>query len=71
MKIIIDLDKIKDLSKQQWLINSLKLMQIDFQKVEKPQTINQYHKDLEKGNAEIEAGEYISANDLKAEVDKW
>ncbi len=71
MELIIDFDKIKDPSKREWLINSLKLMQIGFQTMEKPQTLTQYNKDLEKGDAEIEGGEFITATDLKAEVGKW
>ena len=71
MELIIDFDKIKDPSKREWLINSLKLMQIGFQTTEKPQTIAQYNKDLEKGNAEIENGEFTTATDLKAEANKW
>ena len=46
-------------------------MQIGFQTTEKPQTIAQYNKDLEKGDAEIESGESTTATDLKAESDKW
>ncbi|PTQ94924.1 hypothetical protein C8P68_106138 [Mucilaginibacter yixingensis] len=71
MDLIIDFDKIKDPSKREWLINSLKLMQISFQTIEKPQTVAQYNKDLEKGDAEIEKGEYTTATDLKAEASKW
>jgi hypothetical protein len=71
MEIIIDFDKIKDPSKREWLINSLKLMHIGFHTIEPPQTIDAYRKDLEKGNAEIENGEFISAADLKIESEKW
>jgi hypothetical protein len=71
MELIIDLDRIKDPSKREWLINSLKLMQIGFQTAEKPQTIAQYNKDLEKGDTEIENGEFTTATDLKAEAGKW
>jgi ABC-type oligopeptide transport system substrate-binding subunit len=71
MELIIDFDKIKDPSKREWLINSLKLMKIGFQTTEKPQTIAQYNSDLEKGDAEITRGEFISATDLKAEAKKW
>jgi hypothetical protein len=71
MELIIDFDKIKDPSKREWLISSLKLMQIGFHTTEKPQTMAQYNKDLENGNAEIENGEFITAKDLKAEADKW
>ena len=71
MKVIIDLDKIKNPSKREWLLNSLKIMQIGFHTTEKPQTIAQYNKDLEKGNDEIEAQEYTTAKDLKTESGKW
>jgi len=71
MELIIDFDKIKDPSKREWLINSLKLMQIGFQTTEKPQTVAQYNKDLEKGDAEIEDGKFTTATDLKAEANKW
>lgn len=71
MKLIIDLDKIKNPSKQEWLISSLKLMQIQFHTTEKPQTVTQYNKDLEKGNAEIEAGRFTNATELKSEAGKW
>lgn len=46
-------------------------MNIGFQTTEKPQTRAQYNKDLEKGNAEIERGEFTTAADLKAEASKW
>lgn len=71
MELVIDFDKIKDPSKREWLINSLKLMNIEFQNTEKPQTQAQYNKDLEKGNAEIERDEFTTAVDLKAEASKW
>ncbi len=71
MKLVIDFDKIKDPSKREWLINSLKLMQIGFQTTEKARTIAQYNKDLEKGNTEIEDGEFTTTTDLKAEANKW
>jgi len=38
---------------------------------EKPQTIAQYNSDLEKGNLEIENGEFTTATDLKTESDRW
>jgi hypothetical protein len=46
-------------------------MHIGFQTTEKPQTQAQYNKDLEKGDAEIEHGEFTTASDLKAEADTW
>jgi hypothetical protein len=71
MELIIDFDKIKDPGKKEWLLKSLKLMGIDFQATEKPQTLAQYNKDLEGGDAEIERGDFITAEDLKIEARKW
>lgn len=71
MELIIDFDKIKDPSKKEWLINSLKLMNIRFHTSESPQTITQYNNDLEEGNKEIEGGEFTSAIDLRTESKKW
>jgi hypothetical protein len=39
--------------------------------VDKPQTLEQYNADLEEGNSEIEKGNFISADQLKAEASKW
>ena len=71
MELVIDFDKIKDSSKREWLITSLKLMEIDFQTIEKAQTIDQYNLDLLDGEAEISRGEFITAQDLQAETTKW
>ena len=71
MELIIDFDKIKDPSKREWLISSLKLMQIGFHTSEKSQTITEYNKDLEKGDNEIDRDEFTTASDLKKEADKW
>lgn len=71
MEVIIDIDNIKEASKKEWLLNTLKLMGIDFQTVEKRQTIEEYNRDMEEGDAEIERGEYVAATDLKAEIRKW
>lgn len=71
MELIIDIDNIKEAQKKEWLLNSLKLMGISFQTVEKRQTLEEYNQDLEAGDTEIERGEYITATDLKAEIKKW
>ena len=39
--------------------------------IDKPQTLEQYNADLEEGDAEIEKGNFISADQLKAEASKW
>ena len=46
-------------------------MKIRFYTIEKLQTLTQYNKDLEKGDTEIEAGEFITATDLKREANNW
>ena len=71
MELIIDIDNIKDAPKKEWLMNTLKLMGISFQTVERRQTLEEYNQDLEAGDAEIERGEYITATDLKAQIKKW
>lgn len=71
MELVINFDDIKDPSKREWLISSLKLMHIGFCTTEKPQTLSQYNKDLEKGNEQIERGEFTNAIDLKAEACGW
>ena len=48
----------------------MKALHIDF-KSEKPQTLAQYNKDLEKGDAEIEQGKFTTTEDLKTEASKW
>lgn len=71
MELIIDFDKIKDSSKKEWLLQTLKLMGIGFRAMEKPQTLAEYNKDLEDGDNEIERGDFITAADLKKEARSW
>lgn len=76
MELIIDFDAINDNSKRDWLIKSLKLMGIDYKtkgktQIEAPQSIEEYNQDLNKGNSEIEAGQFKSATDLKKDISKW
>jgi hypothetical protein len=71
MELIIDFDNIKDPGKKEWLLRTLKLMGIGFQATEKPQTLEQYNQDLAAGDAEIERGDFINAEDLKIEARKW
>jgi hypothetical protein len=71
MELIIDFDNIKDPGKKEWLLLTLKLMGIGYHASEQPQTLAQYNEDLEGGDAEIERGDFKSAEDLKAEARKW
>ena len=71
MDLIIDLDGINDSSKQDWLLRTLNLMGIGYHTAEKPQTLEEYNKDLEAGNAEIEKGNYMTNDQLKKEIKSW
>jgi len=71
MDLIIDFDAINDSSKKDWLLRTLKLMGIGYHTSEKPQTIEEYNKDLEEGEAEIEKGKFITNEQLKKEIKKW
>ena len=70
MQLIIDIDNIEDSSKKDWLINTLNLMKIKFQTI-KPQTIEEYNKEIEEAEMEIERGEFTTAADLKMETQSW
>ena len=71
MELIIDFDNIKDPGKKEWLLNTLKLMGISYHELEKPQTLDEYNEDLLAGDAEIERGDFKTAEDLKIEARKW
>jgi len=71
MELIIDFDNIKDPGKKEWLLSTLKLMGIGYEALEKPQTLEQYNEDLLAGDAEIERGDFKTAEDLKIEARKW
>jgi hypothetical protein len=71
MDLIIDFDGIKDSSKQDWLIRTLKLMGIGYHSAEKPQTLDEYNNDLESGNAEIEKGNFVTNDQLKKDMKSW
>jgi hypothetical protein len=71
MELIIDFDGISDSSKKDWLLRTLKLMGIGFHTAEKPQTLEEYNKDLEDGEAEIERGNFMTNEQLKKEIKSW
>ena len=71
MELIIDFDNIQDASKKKFLLSTLEFLGVKFKTSEKPQTLEEYNEDIEAGNAEIEAGDFISAEDLKRESAKW
>jgi len=71
MQLIIDFEAINDASKKEWLINTLRLMNISFDTAEKRQTIEEYNLEINEAEAEIERGEYLTAEDLKKEAHTW
>jgi hypothetical protein len=71
MPLIIDIDSIGDANKKEWLMNTLRLMNIHFNTSEKRQTLEEYNLEISEAEAEIERGEYISAEDLKKEAVSW
>jgi hypothetical protein len=71
MDLIIDFDGIHDSAKKDWLLHTLKLMGISFYTSEKPQSIEQYNKDLEEGDAEIEKGNFVTNDQLKKDIQSW
>jgi len=71
MILIIDFDGINDSSKQDLLLRTLKLMDIGFHTVEKPQTHEEYNNDIEAGNTEIENGNFMTNDQLKKEIKSW
>lgn len=71
MALVIEIDHIQDASKREWLLNTLKLMDIKFHLIEKPQSLEEYNRDLEEGDMEIENGQFFSGNDLKEDAKKW
>ena len=70
MELIIELDKIKDTSKKKFLLETLKFVGIQFRTSEKRQTMEEYNKELEENDAEIENGNFITMEDLLKEMEK-
>jgi len=71
MELIIEFDDIEDTSKKKYLLETLKFLGIQFKTVEKRQTLEQYNKELEESDAEIDNGNYITMEDLLKETEKW
>ena len=71
MDFIIDFDSINDSFKQDWLLRTLKLMGIGFHTAEKPQSLEEYNKELEEEDAEIEEGNFVTNEQLKNEIKSW
>ena len=71
MELIIEFDNIEDTSKKKYLLETLKFLGIQFKTIEKRQTVEQYNKELEESDAEIDNGNYITMEDLLKETEKW
>ena len=71
MQLIIDIDSIKEKTKREWLLNTLRMMNIGFKTADRSQTLEEYNLEIEEGEAEIERGEFITAADLKKESTSW
>lgn len=46
-------------------------MNISYSTIEKPQTLEEYNQDIEEADAEIERGEFTTAENLKKEAASW
>ncbi|MGN6532646.1 MAG: hypothetical protein ACTHK0_12960 [Ginsengibacter sp.] len=71
MELIIELDNIKDTSKKKLLLETLKFLHVEFKTSDEKQTIEEYNKELEDSDAEIENGNFITMDDLLKEMETW
>lgn len=71
MELIINFDE-EDNVKRDWLLRTLKLMGINYKtKGEGVQTLEEYNRELDAGNAEIEQGKCVTTEQLKNEMKQW
>ncbi len=71
MQLIIGIESIKEKTKREWLLNTLRMMNIGFKTAEHSQTLEEYNLEISEGEAQIERGEFITAADLKKESTSW
>lgn len=71
MELIIDFDKINDVSKKKFLLETLKFLGVQFKTSDGPQTLEEYNRELEEADAEIDRGKYVSMEDLLKEIEQW
>lgn len=71
MYVIIDIDGIGEVEKKEWLLSSLRFMNIDYRTSESRQTIEEYNADIDEVETAIDKGEFITAEALKIEAQKW
>ncbi|MGJ7033470.1 hypothetical protein [Niabella hirudinis] len=71
MELIIDFDKINDASKKKFLLETLKFPGVRFKTSDAPQTLEEYNKELEQADAEIDTGKYTTMEELLKEMEQW
>lgn len=71
MKLIIELDSIEDTSKKQFILQALKFLGISFHAMDSHQSMEEYNKELEESDAEIDEGKFISMYELLKQMDQW
>lgn len=71
MELIIDIDSIKDTSTKDWLLQTLDLMNIKYNTAERRQSLEEYNRDIEEAEEEIERGDFTIAETVKTEARSW
>jgi hypothetical protein len=71
MHLIIDIDAITDASKKEWLLNTLRLMDIRYNTAVQRQTLEEYNLEISDAEHQIKRGEFIKADELKREALSW
>lgn len=71
MHLIIDIDAITDASKKEWLLNTLRVMDIRYNTTVKRQTLEEYNLEIAEAEHELKRGESFNADDLKREALSW
>jgi len=71
MQLIIDIDSIKDTSTKDWLLQTLKLLNIKYDTAERRQSVEEYNRDIEEAEEDIERGDFVTAENLKKEARSW
>jgi hypothetical protein len=69
-QLIIDLDNEADLTKENKVLQLLENLGIHYHTTER-QSLAEYNQEIADSEAEIDRGEYITAEDLKKEARTW
>ena len=71
MELVVEFDKIEDATSQKFPLTTLQFLGIQFRTSEKRETPEQYNKELEERDTEINNGKYITMHDLLNEIKQW